>query len=249
MKDKKILISVDKVSKTFKVGTQEIPVLKDISFTISQGEFVVVFGPSGCGKSTLLHVLLGLERPDSGAVVFNGIKLYELPNDDDRSDFRKNNIGMVYQQANWVKSQTVRENVALPLLLLGHDEEEAMKKAAELLVFVGMQEWSEFVPTELSGGQQQRVALARALIHDPLAIIADEPTGNLDYQSGILLMKQLQSLNREHDKTVIMVTHDLMYLKYADIIIQIKDGQLENVAAADKADEIIKKLQSQAAVA
>lgn len=237
---------MDQVSKSFDVGTQKVDVLKDISFTITEGDFVLIFGPSGCGKSTLLHVLLGLEKPNVGVMAFNGTKLYDLPSDDDRADFRKNHIGMVYQQANWVKSLTVKENVALPLLLLGYADDEAQEKATKLLEFVGMLEWADYVPTELSGGQQQRVALARALIHDPLAIIADEPTGNLDFKAGETLMKQLQKLNQEQGRTVIMVTHDLLYLKYAKSIIQIADGQLDKIVSADGIGQIIKQLQAQA---
>ncbi|MCA9372987.1 ABC transporter ATP-binding protein [Candidatus Woesebacteria bacterium] len=246
MASNKTLISVDQVSKSFDVGTQNVDVLKDITFTITEGDFVLIFGPSGCGKSTLLHVLLGLEKPNTGTVQFNGTKLYDLPSDDDRADFRKNNIGMVYQQANWVKSLSVQENVELPLLLLGYRQGEARSKALSLLQFVGMSDWAEFVPTELSGGQQQRVALARALIHEPLAIIADEPTGNLDFQAGVTLMKQLQKLNQEQGKTVIMVTHDLMYLKYAKSIIQIADGQLDKIVGAEGVKKIIKQIQAQA---
>ncbi|MBP9781318.1 ABC transporter ATP-binding protein [Candidatus Woesebacteria bacterium] len=249
MASNKTLINVDQVSKSFEVGTQQVDVLKNISFSISEGDFVVIFGPSGCGKSTLLHVLLGLEQPSVGSVQFNGTKLYDLPNDDDRADFRKNNIGMVYQQANWVKSLSVQENVELPLLLLGYRQGEARSKAISLLQFVGMSDRAEYVPTELSGGQQQRVALARALIHEPLAIIADEPTGNLDFQAGVMLMKQLQKLNQEQGKTVIMVTHDLMYLKYAKSIIQIADGQIDSIVGADGVKKIIKQIQAQATAA
>jgi len=246
MANHKTLINVNQVSKSFDVGSQKVNVLKDISFSINEGDFVLIFGPSGCGKSTLLHVLLGLEKPNVGTMQFNGIKLYDLPSDDDRADFRKNNIGMVYQQANWVKSLSVKENVALPLLLLGYADDEAQKKATTLLEFVGMLEWAEYIPTELSGGQQQRVALARALIHDPLAIIADEPTGNLDFQAGETLMKQLQKLNQEQKRTVIMVTHDLLYLKYAKSIIQIADGKVDKIVGAEGIGQIIKQLQTQA---
>jgi len=246
MVNHRTLISVDQVSKSFDVGTQKVDVLKDISFSITEGDFVLIFGPSGCGKSTLLHILLGLEKPNVGTMNFNGTKLYDLPSDDDRADFRKNHIGMVYQQANWVKSLTVQENVALPLLLLGYADDEAQEKATKFLEFVGMLEWANYVPTELSGGQQQRVALARALIHDPLAIIADEPTGNLDFKAGETLMKQLQKLNQEQGRTVIMVTHDLLYLKYAKSIIQIADGKVDKIVGAEGIGQIIKQLQTQA---
>lgn len=242
----KKIIEVSQISKSFTVGTQQVDVLKNISFSINEGDFVVIFGPSGCGKSTLLHILLGLERPNLGSVLFGGVKLYDLPSDDERSDFRKNNIGMVYQQANWVKSLTVLENVGLPLELLGYSKEEALIRAGSLLESIDMRQWADYVPTELSGGQQQRVALVRALIHEPLAIIADEPTGNLDFQAGNTLMEQLKKLNSEENKTIIMVTHDLMYLKYAHSIIQMKDGAVEGIVGPDQVPQIVQNLQAEA---
>ena len=223
------LIEVRNLFKSFKVGIQEVEVLKDITVDIKYGDFALILGPSGCGKSTFLHVLLGLEPPSAGVVKFLDVNIYEKTDEDARSDFRKKHLGMVYQQPNWIKALTVLENVAFPLLLLGVDKPRAMAKAHEMIKQVQMDEWSNYRPTELSGGQQQRVALARALINNPDIIIADEPTGNLDFNSGEMIMQLFDKLNKETGKTVIMVTHDLEYLKYAKSVIRMLDGKVTRV--------------------
>jgi putative ABC transport system ATP-binding protein len=234
-----IQIKVENVKKLFRVGTQEIEILKDISFNIEKGDFVVISGPSGCGKSTTLHTILGLEIPTSGRVIFFDQDLYANTTEDDRSIFRKRNIGMVYQQANWIKALNVRENVSLPLTLLGISKHEAFTKAIKVLNDLGMGNWAEYVPLELSSGQQQRVALARALVNDPKIIVADEPTGNLDYKSGVEIMELLSKLNKEMQKTIIMVTHDLEYLKFSNKVVRIFDGNLEGVYTGDALQKLI----------
>ncbi len=219
------ILTADKVYKSFEVGSQTIEILKDINFSIQDGEFLVIFGPSGCGKSTLLHILLGLEPPTKGDLLFKDKNIY-LDNEDGRADIRKNYMGMVYQQPTWVKSQSVIQNVAIPLLMLGVNREEAMIKAEEKLKIVGMEDWADYFPMELSSGQQQKVSLARSLINDPELLVADEPTGNLDTISGQELMALLSSLKQE-GKTIIMVTHDLEYLDFADRIFYMLDGRVE----------------------
>lgn len=250
------IISVQHLSKSFPVGAQMVPVLKDVSFTVEPLDFLIIFGPSGCGKSTLLHTLIGLEPPTSGKVIFLGKDLYGekassiksqvsrmgnkknkilntkhlMPNanigEDERSEFRKRHIGMVYQQPNWIRSLTVVENVAFPLLLLGQEKEKSLAEAREMLAALEMSLWQDYLPSELSSGQQQRVALARALINSPKVIIADEPTGNLDYESGQELMELLVDLNKKQGHTIIMVTHDLEYLDFATKVIRMLDGRL-----------------------
>jgi len=250
------IIRVEHLSKSFPVGAQMVPVLKDVSFTVEPLDFLIIFGPSGCGKSTLLHTLIGLEPPTSGKVVFLGKDLYgekvssikyqvssmenkknKIPNtkylmpntnigEDERSEFRKRHIGMVYQQPNWIRSLTVVENVAFPLLLLGQEREKSLAEAREMLAALEMSLWQDYLPSELSSGQQQRVALARALINSPKVIIADEPTGNLDYESGQELMELLVDLNKKQGHTIIMVTHDLEYLGFATKVIRMLDGRL-----------------------
>ncbi len=230
-----VALKVQNVRKSFHVGNQDIPVLKDISFEIATGDFLVIFGPSGCGKSTLLHALLGLEAPSSGTVSLLGADLYAGTSEDDRSEFRKNHIGMVYQQPNWVRSLTVIENIQFPLLLKREDPVQAATKAREILRTVDMGDWADYMPAELSSGQQQRIALARALVTNPEIIIADEPTGNLDFDSGQALMELLQQMNLKVKKTIVMVTHDLEYLQFAKTGIKMIDGQIEETyKATDK---------------
>lgn len=231
------VIQVENLNKSFRVGEEEVRVLYDLSFTVSVGDFWVIFGPSGCGKSTLLHTILGLEPPTTGKVIFLDRDFYAFPDEDARSVFRKRNIGMVYQQPNWIKALRVVDNVAFPLLLLGESRPEAQKKARSMLETVGMAHRAQYWPTELSSGQQQRVALARALIVNPKVIIADEPTGNLDFESGQALMELLVDLNRQ-DKTIIMVTHDLDYLKYAKQVIRMLDGRIVEIQNDKKTDWI-----------
>lgn len=238
----KNIIEVRGLHKSFKVGSQDIKVLDGVDVDIKHGDFVIILGPSGCGKSTLLHILLGLEPPTSGAVTFLGTDLYQNTDEDIRANFRKNHIGMVFQQPNWVKSLRVWENVAFPLLLLGMTKEQTMGKALSMLAKLEMSSWANYMPTELSGGQQQRVSLARALINNPEIIVADEPTGNLDYKSGQTIMEILSKLNQELQKTVIMVTHDLEYVKYAQTIIRILDGKVVGVYDDSNREELMGEL-------
>ncbi len=232
------VIEVSGVQKSFPVGQQMIQVLFDVGYSVDQGEFAIIFGPSGSGKSTLLHTILGLEKPDSGTVTMLGKNVYSSMNEDERSAYRKEHVGMVYQQANWIKSVDVLTNVALPLLLLGEEKEVREKKAMQTLEMLKMQNWAHHHPSELSSGQQQKVSIARALITDPEIIIADEPTGNLDFESGRELMELLQNLSKTLNKTVVMVTHDLGYLKYADTAAKVIDGKIvKNISK----DELMRK--------
>lgn len=220
------IINAQNLHKSFKVGIQQVDILKDVNVRVEASDFVIILGPSGCGKSTLLHILLGLEQPTKGKVEFLGRDIFYLNDEDSRANLRKKHIGMVYQQSNWIKSLSVSENVAFPLMLIGMDKINAMKRAMEQLEKVKMQEWAKFVPTELSGGQQQRVALARALVNNPTVIFADEPTGNLDYSAGQDIMKLLYDLNRDMGKTIVMVTHDLAYLTYSKTAVRMLDGRV-----------------------
>lgn len=229
-----IIIKINNVSKTFFTKVQRIDVLKGITFDIAEEDFLIVFGRSGCGKSTLLHILLGLEEPTEGNVEILGRSMYRsghdyLQNEDERGEFRKSHIGMVYQQPYWIKSMTVKENVSMPLALLGIEEETRLRKAQDILDELGLAEWCDFNPKELSSGQQQLASLARALITNPKIIIADEPTGNLDYESGQMLINLLADLNKKHHKTVIMVTHDLEYLPYGKTVVKMFNGEVFHI--------------------
>lgn len=220
-----ILLSATHVSKQFPVKTSTVSAVKDISITVSKGEFIVIFGPSGCGKSTFLHMLLGLEVPSDGVVKFLNKDVFKEYDDDGRAELRKKHIGIVYQQSNWIQSLTVLENILFPLHLNGVDEHEALQKTHEVLKMVSMSDHEQFSPMELSSGQQQKIALARAIVTNPDIIVADEPTGNLDFESGQELMSLLQTLNKQ-GKTIVMVTHDLEYLKYAQSALRMFDGAL-----------------------
>ena len=220
------VITATNITKSFEVSDQTIPILKDIGFSVDKGDFLIIFGPSGCGKSTLLHILLGLEHPTTGELTVLDKDVYLNTTEDDRSLFRRAHIGMVYQQPNWIKSLNVIDNVALPLQLGGVPKLQAVEQAHELLKEVDMESHAQYRPSELSSGQQQRIALARALVIDPELIIADEPTGNLDYQSGQELMLLLSNLNK-NGRTIVMVTHDLEYIQFAKTAIQMLDGHIE----------------------
>jgi putative ABC transport system ATP-binding protein len=232
------IFTISGLRKYFCIGGQSVEILKGLDFSISEGDFAIIYGPSGCGKSTLLHTLLGLEGPTQGTVLFRGKDIYKDSSEDDRSEFRKNHIGMVYQQPNWIKSVSVIENVSFPLLLRGEDKISAYKKGMEILQSINMQDWATYNPADLSSGQQQRIAMMRALIVDPDIIIADEPTGNLDFDSGVKLMEYLLRVNRESKKTIVMVTHDLEYLKYASVGVHMLDGIVKEIIKGDLGKKI-----------
>ncbi len=216
------ILELSNIFKSFTLGTQQVEIIKGVSFSVNEGDFVILFGPSGCGKSTVLNILLGLEEPTKGEVKFLGKSIYEH-DEDGRAQMRKQQVGMVYQQSNWVKSLNVIENVYFPLTLRGMPQEQREKKAWEVLEMVDMKQGAYQTPTELSSGQQQRISLARALISDPALIVADEPTGNLDSKASVEIMNLFKEFN-QRGKTVIMVTHDLEYLSSATRSINMADG-------------------------
>jgi putative ABC transport system ATP-binding protein len=222
------VISAKHLCKDFEVGKNMVPVLKDINLDIYFGEFVIIFGPSGCGKSTLLNTLVGLEKPTSGEIIVRGDNLYKKT-DDARAKFRHDKYGIVYQQPNWIKSLNVIENVEFPLHIAGMRSDRARKRALNILDMFGFKGYEKYAPTELSGGQQQKVSMCRALVNNPWIVIADEPTGNLDSVSAADVMYIFKYLNDESKRTVIMVSHNLEYEKYATKIIYMKDGKVEKI--------------------
>lgn len=222
----KNIIEIENLSKTFKVGNNKNLVLNSINAAITQGDFVIIFGPSGCGKTTLLNTIIGLEKPSDGKILINGHNIYKM-SQDKRANFRAKKFGMIYQQSYWIKSLNVLENVALPLIIAGFDFQEALHRAKRVLSAVEMIKFSNHIPTQLSGGQQQKVSLARAIINTPELIIADEPTGNLDYKAGLELMNILERINKKAGRTIIVVTHNTDYLKkYGDYKISMLDGKI-----------------------
>lgn len=227
------ILELSNIFKSFTLGTQQVEIIKGVSFSVNEGDFVILFGPSGCGKSTVLNILLGLEEPTKGEVRFLGKSIYEH-DEDGRAQMRKQQVGMVYQQSNWVKSLNVIENVYFPLTLRGMPLELREKMAWEMLEMVDMKQGAYQTPTELSSGQQQRISLARALISDPALIVADEPTGNLDSKASVEIMNLFKEFNKK-GKTVIMVTHDLEYLSAATKSINMADGVVIGEYKADDA--------------
>jgi putative ABC transport system permease protein len=237
---KKKLISVKNINKSFLLGKRRNNVLKDINLDIYSGQLTNIFGPSGCGKSTLLNVILGIEKPDRGIVKIHDEDLWKK-NTDEQADIRKREIGIVYQQQNWVRSLTVIENVALSAQLLGFGKAESLQRAQEVLKEVGMFKFRNFYTSELSSGEQQRVGLARALIADPEIILADEPTGNLDTENGDEVVKILKSLAKK-GKAVVLVSHNPEYLDTSDTIVIMKDGYI--IDSLKQQEGIVKKVRT-----
>lgn len=219
------VIEIKDVSREFYVGKNQIKALENIQIQVAPADFIVIFGPSGCGKSTLLNTILGLDEPSKGEVRIRGTNIYKL-NDDARAKFRAKKIGMVHQMPYWIKSLNTVENVAMPLIIEGVPEVEAIKHATHVLEQVNISKLAKQRPTELSGGQQQRVGLARALVSNPWIIMADEPTGNLDTTTSDEIMAVFDRLNVEHKRTIILVTHNTAYWELGNRRIEMKDGKV-----------------------
>lgn len=219
-----MILSVRDVTKTYQVGEEEIQVLKGINLGIEKGEFVSIIGPSGSGKSTLMHIIGLLDNPTSGQVILEGQDAAKM-SESQLAKMRNQHIGFVFQQYNLLARTTALENVELPMFYGRVPAEERESKAAALLRLVGLSERMDHAPNQLSGGQQQRVAIARALAMDPLILLADEPTGNLDSKTGEDIMKLFRELH-EKGNTIVLVTHDHHVAKQAKRIIQIKDGRI-----------------------
>ena len=217
------IIDLEKVGKTYEMGDTTVEALKGSNVEIEEGEFVAVMGPSGSGKSTLMNMIGALDTPSSGEV-FVGEEAISGLEEDELALLRSEKIGFIFQQFNLIPSMNATENVALPMLFRGVSKKERTERAEEILTRVGLGERLHHMPSELSGGQRQRVSIARSLANDPDIILADEPTGNLDSETGENIMDLLTELNEE-GKTIIMVTHDENDAEYADRIIKIVDGK------------------------
>ena len=217
-------IDVDNLNKTFRTPGRELHILKDISLEISNGEMVALMGPSGVGKSTLLHILGTLDRPTSGQVRYEGNDVFKLSNDD-LAGFRRGSVGFVFQFHHLLPEFNTLENVMMPALISGMNRGEARRRATQLLEDVSLAERLLHKPGELSGGEQQRVAVARALMLDPRVVLADEPTGNLDTETGEDLFNLLLELNRK-GITFIIVTHNESLASLCGRIIKMKDGKV-----------------------
>jgi len=220
------IVQLENVRKTYQLGLVVVEALRGLSLAIEAGEYVSIMGPSGCGKSTLLNVLGCLDRPTSGRY-YLGDEDVSAMDDDTLSAIRGARLGFIFQSYNLIQQLTVVENIEVPLYYQGCPERESYALAVEFADLVGLGDRLSHKPAELSGGQQQRVAIARALVNEPLILLADEPTGNLDSSSGEEIMKLFDDLN-EQGKTMIVVTHDPNTSGHARRVIRLRDGQIES---------------------
>ena len=218
------MITVNGITKTYGSGDTAFQALKGVSFTIEDGEFVAIMGPSGSGKSTLMHILGCLDTPTTGTYLLDEKDVSTLT-DEELADIRRLHIGFVFQAFNLLPRTTVMQNVMLPLIYAGVNEEDRETKSKKALLATGMTESHFFHKSnQLSGGQIQRVAIARALVNDPSLILADEPTGNLDTKTGEIVLGTFQKLNEEHGRTIILITHEHDVAQYAERIVTLRDG-------------------------
>jgi len=227
-----LMIDARGLSKNFQLGDQWVRALVNVDVQIPRGQFLGIMGPSGSGKSTLLYLLGGLDRPTTGEIEAAGSQLNALSGDD-LARFRRETIGFIFQAFHLVPTMTALDNVALPGVFAGMPRERREQRAINLLKSLGMADRMDHRPSQLSGGQQQRVAIARALFNDPPIIMGDEPTGALDSKTGKTVMKMLRWLCTHKGKTVIVVTHDPGVASYADRILLLKDGQVEDDQMSD----------------
>ena len=219
-----MMIDMQHLNKSYWADKTEVPVLKDVCFTVEEGEYVSIMGPSGSGKSTLMNIIGCLDVPSAGTYLLNGESVSEK-SDSEMSKLRNSTIGFVFQNFNLLPRETALENVALPLLYGGVGRRERTQRAKEELEKVGLGDRLTFFPTQLSGGQKQRVAIARAMVGKPKLLLADEPTGALDTASGKQIMELFRELNKE-GVTIVMITHEAEIAAYADRILYIRDGEL-----------------------
>jgi putative ABC transport system ATP-binding protein len=222
-----LVVEIAHLYKSYRRGSQILPVLQDISLNIRAGEFLALMGPSGSGKTTLLNLIAGLDRPDEGRLLVQGLDLTGL-SESQMADWRAHNVGFVFQFYHLIPVLTAFENVELPLLLTQLHRRARREHVELVLELVGLSDRQHHYPAQLSGGQQQRVAIARALVTDPTLIAADEPTGDLDRQSATEVMDLLSRLNREFHKTIIIVTHDPEAAGHASHVRRLIKGQLLN---------------------
>jgi len=221
------VVEIQGVAKSYQRGDQIVPVLEDISLTIQRGEFMALMGPSGSGKSTLLNLIAGIDAVDAGSIIIDGVDIVTL-DESELADWRSMHVGFIFQFYNLIPVLTAFENVELPLLLTRLSRRERREHVLAALSVVNLGDRMEHYPSELSGGQQQRVAIARAIVSDPSILVADEPTGDLDRVSAGEILALMGRLNREFNKTIIMVTHDPRAAEKANVIRHLEKGMMVN---------------------
>ena len=226
-----ILAQLRGVSRTYQKGKERVEVLHNLDLDIPEGDFIAIMGPSGSGKTTLLNLLGGLDRPSSGTVTVGGKEISSMSNNQ-LSSWRSTHVGFIFQFYNLLPVLTAQRNVELPLLLTSFGGQERAERAAIALDIVGLADRAKHYPRELSGGQEQRVAIARAIVSDPTLMLCDEPTGDLDRETADEILRLLQVLNREHGKTIVMVTHDAQAAEFANRTLHCDKGTLEAKEAA-----------------
>jgi len=226
-------VRVRNVVKRYEMGTVIVEALRGINLEVRRGEYISIMGPSGSGKSTLFNMIGGLDKPTDGRVYIDEVDIAQL-DAYELAWLRCRKIGYIFQSFNLIPVMTALENVTLPMIFAGVPSEEGIEKAIELLTMVGLGDRIQHKPLELSGGQQQRVAIARALANDPAIVLADEPTGNLDLNTGREIISLLKRLNLENGVTIISATHDLKMLDVSDRIFWIRDGRVDKVGNRDE---------------
>ena len=233
MAESRNIVRVSGVTKTFKMGKMEVEALTGVDLEIVAGHYLSIMGPSGSGKSTLFNMIGGLDKPTSGRVFIDEVDIAQL-DAYELAWLRCRKIGYIFQTFNIIQVMTALENVTLPMVFGGMNNDEAIEKGIQLLELVGLGDRYLHKPNELSGGQQQRVAVARALANDPAIILADEPTGNLDLRTGEEIIALLKQLSKERNVTVISATHDLKMLNVSDQVVWIRDGRIDKIENRDE---------------
>jgi len=223
-----VIIRLEDVAKSYRMGEVEVPALHPINLSVYEGEFIVMLGPSGSGKTTLLNLIGGIDTPTSGRIIFRGMNLAEM-DEDQLTAYRRDNVGFVFQFFNLVPTLTARENVEFVAELV-----KGSRSADDVLAAVGLAERADHFPSELSGGEQQRVAIARALVKAPPLLLADEPTGNLDYETGKKILKLMRDLSQLEQVSVILVTHNSAIANMADRVIHLRSGDITGIDMIDE---------------
>lgn len=224
LKNTDAVITMENINKSYAVGSEPLHVLKNISLTVKRGEYIAILGPSGSGKSTLMNMIGCMDVPDDGSYYLDGLEVGNAK-DKELTDIRNQKIGFIFQKYHLISTYNVLQNIVMPLLMRGMTLREAQDASMDIIEMLGLKERINHKPGELSGGQQQRVAIARALVGHPAILLADEPTGALDVNSGKEVLKLFQNLN-DMGNTIVMITHDLNVAKHAGRVVRIVDGEI-----------------------